>query len=318
MTSPAEIGAALAGSRRLLVTGFRGASVEAVRIAVAIADRLGGVCDPDLSPVAVARLRAYQEVGDAVCSLAEMRGRADRVLFWRAEPGDEFRNAWLPNPRPDGSPREMLTLGATDLPRGGDAALVVNIRGRLAGRPVEADPLAERIADFLAAAKYGVVLRGDAPLSAAGAGAAEVAAQRSLSRLVQSLNATTRCSEVDLPSPAGVAEAMAVLTWQTGFPQAVCFAGGSPRYRPDDATTAAVLAGGEADRVLVVGGIAEPDRLADAPEVIHVEADEHGPLGGTRLRSDGLPLRSSEADPLAERLAGIWSALRLATAAAAG
>ena len=54
------------------------------------------------------------------------------------------------------------------------------------------------------------------------------------------------------------------MTSQTGYPMAVDFAGGAPRYRPHDGAASAWLSRGEVDAVLVVGDAATigPDLLA--------------------------------------------------------
>jgi formylmethanofuran dehydrogenase subunit B len=46
------------------------------------------------------------------------------------------------------------------------------------------------------------------------------------------------------------------MTWQTGYPAAIDFARGYPRYRPHDGTAEARLTRGDVDAVLVVGSAA--------------------------------------------------------------
>jgi len=108
-----------------------------------------------------------------------------------------------------------------------------------------------------------------------------------------------------------------VLTWQTGFPFAVDFAGGSPAYRPH-AGAAALLAAGEIDAALVIGS---PESVPQpvAPGLARVTIVAIGPRasaagftpqvaidtgvagiheGGTAFRMDDVPL------PLRPALAG--------------
>jgi formylmethanofuran dehydrogenase subunit B len=72
----------------------------------------------------------------------------------------------------------------------------------------------------------------------------------------QALNATTRCVLSLLRGGGNRSGADACLTWQTGYPAAVDFARGYPRYRPHDGRAAARLAAGQVDAVLVAGAAA--------------------------------------------------------------
>jgi formylmethanofuran dehydrogenase subunit B len=123
----------------------------------------------------------------------------------------------------------------------------------------------------------------------------------------------------------------AMLTAHTGYPVAVDFARGYPRYRPHDGTATALMAHGEVDAVIVVGSAAAiPDdvraSMAQLPGVVigpratsakpgphHVALDTgvagiHD--GGVALRLDDvpLPLRPLVTGPPAT--AAVVSALR--------
>ena len=88
--------------------------------------------------------------------------------------------------------------------------------------------------------------------------------------LTLALNGPTRCALSLLRAGGNRSGADAVATWQTGFPAAVDFARGYPRYRPLDGTAGARLVRGEVDAVLVIGSAAcVPslllDRMAQLP-----------------------------------------------------
>jgi formylmethanofuran dehydrogenase subunit B len=129
--------------------------------------------------------------------------------------------------------------------------------------------------------------------------------------LTQALNGPTRCALSLLRAGGNRSGADAVATWQTGYPAAVDFARGHPRYRPLDGTAGARLARGEVDAVLVVGSAAgvpaelldriallpcavvgpraSESRLAQAEVVIDTGvAGIHE--GGLALRMDDMPL----------------------------
>jgi formylmethanofuran dehydrogenase subunit B len=73
--------------------------------------------------------------------------------------------------------------------------------------------------------------------------------------LAQALNGPTRAALSLLRGGGNMPGAAAVLTWQTGYPAAVDFARGVPRYRPGDGTLMARLERGELDALLVVGAV---------------------------------------------------------------
>ena len=78
--------------------------------------------------------------------------------------------------------------------------------------------------------------------------------------LAQALNGPTRCALSSLRAGGNRSGADAAITWQTGFPFAVDFSSGAPRYRPEEPASTAVQ---KMATVLVVGaahGI--PDEVA--------------------------------------------------------
>jgi formylmethanofuran dehydrogenase subunit B len=87
-------------------------------------------------------------------------------------------------------------------------------------------------------------------LAQSGNGHANVEA---LLRLVADLNQFTRFTARRLRIPGDVAGADSVLCWLTGFPFAVNFARGYPRYNPGEYSANELLEHNEADACLFVG-----------------------------------------------------------------
>ena len=139
--------------------------------------------------------------------------------------------------------------------------------------------------------------------------------------LAQALNGVTRCALSTLRAGGNRTGADAFLTSQTGYPAAVDFARGYPRYRPHD-TGIARLARGEIDAALVIGSAAllpaaTLTSLARVPCALIGPRATESPLGsveaaidtavagiheaGTALRMDDvpLPLRAALSGPLA-------------------
>src|SRR6185295_5368109 len=71
--------------------------------------------------------------------------------------------------------------------------------------------------------------------------------------LVQAMNGPTRAALSLLRAGGNRSGIDAVLTSQTGFPAAVDFSRGAPRYRPFDGRASRLGARGEIDAVIVVG-----------------------------------------------------------------
>jgi formylmethanofuran dehydrogenase subunit B len=95
-------------------------------------------------------------------------------------------------------------------------------------------------------------------------GARDSGRSAALIALVQALNGPTRSALVTLRGGGNRSGADVCLTAQTGYPMAVDFAGGYPRYRPYEGATARLARGG-VDAVLLVGSAARlPPGLAGA------------------------------------------------------
>ena len=135
-------------------------------------------------------------------------------------------------------------------------------RGRGPGGGVAApvasdDTLWSDLAARMTACRFGIVFFG-AGLTA------EPLAHRTIEALLQlvaDLNLHTRFYARRMRRFGDVAGADSVLTWQTGYPFGVNLARGYPRYNPGEFTGPELLARGEVDLCLVVGG----DTIADLP-----------------------------------------------------
>lgn len=332
-----DAAALLGTARRALVYLAPDISCDAQRAAVAIADRLRGVVDTASSSAVAAGTLAAQRRGRASATLGEIRNRADLLVFWATDPGDRCpRYATRVAPEPVGAfipeGRRGRTVVAVDVgdargPASADLRLalapgeeldaVAALRAAATGRALGegARALAERIAplaNVFAGARYAVIVYDPEPGPPAPGGSARRA--EALIALAQQLNRTVRCSLGALREGGNVVGAEAVLTWQTGYPMAVDFSRGYPRYRPDDGA-AALLERGEVDAVLIVGSpegasalqLAHVQRVAIGPRASLMTPPAHIAIdtgtagiheGGIAYRMDEIPL------PLRPPLAG--------------
>jgi len=328
----------LARAERPLVYLAPDISCETQRAAVAIADRLGALLDSPTGEIA-AGILASQRRGRAGATLGEIRQRADLVVFWGVDPADRYpryASRYAVDPAglqaPDG--RKSRRVVAVDVGPSRGAAdadervaiapehevdALALMRAVVLGRAIGEDAVA-RVATGLATrmlhARY-VALVHDAEPSPHGS---PLHADRTeaLIALAQALNGPARCALSSLRAGGNRSGADAVATWQTGFPFAVDFAGGYPRYRPH-AGAAVLLARREIDVALLVGSpagvpqavaaalgqvttIAIGPRASAAPfrPTVAIDTGVAGiHEGGTAFRMDdlALPLRPALSGP---------------------
>ncbi|HET9194380.1 MAG TPA: hypothetical protein VFO21_15965 [Vicinamibacterales bacterium] len=274
-------------------------SCEAQRAAIAIADALRATIDTVTSATVRAALLAAQETGRASATLGELKNRADVVVFWGVDPAQRyprFRTRYAPDVQGlhvgSRSARKVVAVdvGSARGPEDADLRLTVmpdrevatlteltaDINGwngdRGAGPVGSAKAsltkLAPRSDDIrtvlqtLLSGKYVAVIADVEPDDRDGA--RDSGRSAALIAFVQALNGPTRSALVTLRAGGNRSGADACLTAQTGYPMAVDFASGYPRYRPYEAA-AARLARGGVDAVLLVGSAARlPPGLAGA------------------------------------------------------
>jgi formylmethanofuran dehydrogenase subunit B len=261
---------------RLLVHLAPDLTCEAQRAALALADRLRAAVDTSTSGPAAAGLLAAQRRGRAAATLGEIRNRADVLLFWAVDPAPKYPRylaryaldpigTHVPRGRA-GRATISVSVGADRGPAGTDLALALEpaeevaalsvMRATVLGNPLGELPprLAEAagLATRLTQARYAVLVHDAEPGSEPGR---DPLRAEGLIALAQALNGPTRAALSSLRAGGNRSGAEAVLTWQTGYPLAVDFARGHPRYAPHDGAGAR-LARGDADAVLVVGDAA--------------------------------------------------------------
>ena len=349
-----EIAELLRSARAPLVYLAPDLTSEAQRAAVAIADQLHAFVDGVTSATVSEGILAAQRRGRASATLGEIRNRADVLVFWAVDPArsyPRFQSRYAPDPAgvhvPNG--RADRTVIAVDVgaQRGPDDADVriqmtaeeeslffASLRGNLAGRTIGSASIVARVTELAARlnrARYAVIVT-DAE-SAPEDIATPARRADSLIALTQSLNATTRGSLCALRAGGNRNGADTVLTWQTGFPMAVDFSRGAPRYTPEDAALSR-LARGTFDAVLLVGAThALPEKVASALQgvrtiVIGPRASEsavHASIridtgvasiheSGIAFRTDDIPLPLHAVLPTPRDTASLLGALSVALA----
>jgi formylmethanofuran dehydrogenase subunit B len=280
---PADFEAALARaasilreSRNPLIYGLSRSSTPGQRAAVRLAEQLCANIDTTASVCHGPSIMAIQQVGESTCSLGEVRTRADLVIFWGANPVESHprhferysadpASEFLPRGRAD---RTIVVVDAKPTATSAAADLFVRVaperdfevlwtlRQLIRGSDPYVEPQTgvspstlRDLANRMTQCRYGVVFFG-LGLAQRGLGHLTVAA---LLQLVAELNDHTRFTARRLRIPGDVAGADSVLCWQTGFPFAVNFSRGYPRYNPGEFSADQLLSRGDVDACLVVG-----------------------------------------------------------------
>jgi formylmethanofuran dehydrogenase subunit B len=314
-------------ARRPLVYLAPELSCEAQREGIGLADGLRALLDTISTDTVLPSILAMQERGRASATLGEVRNRADVLVWWGVDPDaryPRYPTRYAPQPSglqvPEG--RRSRRVIAVDVgeargPADADVRIAVSPADEVAtltalrallGTGTPAQPTdeggawanARAVAAAIGAARY-VVVAADAEPSP-GRDPARAAA---LIAWTQALNRPTRAALSTLRAGGNRSGADAVLTSQTGYPTAVDFSRGFPRYVAHDGATAR-LARGEIDAVLIVGlaaGAPAAVRAAQPLAVIGPRASEAAGAqvaidtgvagihaGGTALRLDDVPL----------------------------
>lgn len=270
----------LAGARSPLVFGLDEASGEAQEWAVAVADTLGGALDVAGSAARAPWTAAFQRRGAVSATLAEVRNRADLFVFWRVDPEKSHPRFLERFVEPEGvfvsGPRTLVRVGDTvagspareaaapgagrrltlRIPRRHAFEALWVLRALVRGTEPAAtglpDPLPgelERLVPVLRGCRYGVWVYDPATASEPG----DPGVPEATLALVEALNDHVPFAALGLGGRGNGGGAEAVLTAQAGYPFAVSFAAGHPRFGPGEFSADALLRRGEVDAVLVVG-----------------------------------------------------------------
>ena len=278
----------LAAARYPIVYGLSDTTVEAQRVAVEIADRLGACLDTTTSVCHGPSGIAFQTVGEPTCTLGEIKNRADMVIFWGGNPAESHprhftkysvtpKGMYIPNGRKDRyvvlvDVRRTPSARAADLflqvKPGKDFELLWALRGLVKG--VAIDPAIEAetgialatleaLVERMKRARFGVFLFGMGLSMTRGKhyNAAAILA------LARDLNQFTRFLAKPMRGHGNVTGADNVVSWSTGYPFGINLGRGYPRFNPGEFTTVDLLARGEADAALIISA----DPAANFPQV---------------------------------------------------
>ena len=272
VAAAAELLAGAAG--RALVVLAPDLTAGAQRVAIALADLLRATVDGATSASAAEGIVAAQRRGRAAATLGEIRNRADVLLFWAVDPTDHYpRYPERYAPRGGGRTLISVSVGADRGPVPADLELTLTpdeetgalsvVRATVLGNRVGELPASLQstaaVGARLLQARYAAIIHDGEP----GRESRSPYRTEGLIALAQALNHSTRAALSTLRAGGNRSGAESVLTWQTGYPMAVDFSSGVPRYEPGRRGLDRA-ARGEFDAVLVAGSAAALSKTAEA------------------------------------------------------
>ncbi|MHA2322883.1 MAG: formylmethanofuran dehydrogenase subunit B, partial [Candidatus Thorarchaeota archaeon] len=254
------------------VYGLSSTENDAHREAYKIAEEVGGVVDNTSSVCHGPTILGTQESGAAIAALSETRHRADLIIYWGSNPqfahprhmsrytradglyikdGKKDRKIWVVDIR------KTISAGVADkfvkINPGSDLEVISALRAISRDKILEVDEVGglsisdlTELVEAMKNAKYGVLFFGLGLTQSKGRHRNIDAAIR----LIQDMNYFTKWSMMPMRGHYNVAGANKTSTWQTGYPYAVDYARGYPRYQPGEYTAVDMLARGEPDAVL--------------------------------------------------------------------
>lgn len=279
-----ERAAAILGEARQPHFGGLATDVAGMRAIMALCERTGGTLDHMHGEALAANVKTLQTSGWMTTTLAEVRNRADLLVFAGTDAISDHprffeRVVWnreslfdldtgarelvylgsgldiKPGIRPDG--RRPLHFKFDRLQM---AEVVLALRALLAGQRLQARAVAGVRVDRLAAlieqmqkARYGVLVWSAAQLDPPHSDLAVDA----MVDLVKELNTHTRFAGLPLGGNDGGITANSVSTWQSGFPLRTGFGPGYPEHDSLRYSTAKLIAGGGADVLVWISAYRE-------------------------------------------------------------
>lgn len=260
--------------RPLFFMGSETAS-EAMSVGIAIAEYLGGLVDGNATICHGPTVMAVQDAGQVGCTLGECKNRSDLNIFWGCNPADShprhmsgysyytrgfftetgYKGRQMVVIDPRKSPTALQADLHLQLKPGTDFELIDACMTILRGSEphpttYETTGISRedlyKFADMVKACKFGVIWVG---LGIASSHGKHYNASIAM-RFTQECNKFTKFVILANRGHCNVAGFNQVLSWQHGFPFAVDFSRGIPRYQPGEYSTVDALNRGEVDAVL--------------------------------------------------------------------
>ena len=264
----------LANARRPLMYGWSSTSCEAQEVGNELAEVCGAVTDNTASVCHGPSVMAIQTVGAPCCTLGEVKNRADLIIYWGCNPvhahprhmsrystyprgffterGFKDRTMIVVDPRPTDTAKQADIH--VQVEQGKDYELLDAIRTATRGEDIP-DVVAgvskeqiKALADLAKSKKFGVLFFGMGVTQTMGK-------HRNIDiaiSWVADMNKYTKFTLVAMRGHYNVTGSGQVMSWQSGFPFAMDFSRGYPRYNPGETAANDILQRRECDAALVI------------------------------------------------------------------
>ena len=264
----------LAHAKRPLLYGWSSTSCEAQEIGNELAELIGGVTDNTASVCHGPSILAIQSVGGPMCTLGEVKNRADLIIYWGCNPvhahprhlsrysiyprgffterGFEDRTMVVVDPRPTDTAKQADIY--VQVEQGKDYELLDAIRTATRGEDIPdvvAGVTKEKIKQLVELAKskkFGVLFFGMGVTQTTGK---HHNIETAIS-WVQEMNKYTKFNLIPMRGHYNVTGSGQVMCWQSGFPFAMDFSRGYPRYNPGETASNDLLLRHEVDVALII------------------------------------------------------------------
>ncbi len=264
----------LVDAKRPVMYGWSCTDCASQEVGMELAEEVRAVIDNTASVCHGPSLLAVHDTGYPVCTLGEVKNRADVVVYWGCNPFHAHprhiarhsyaRGFFRERGRPDRTmivvdPRNSDTAKLADihlqLEYNKDYELVDAMRSALKGHDILYDEVAgiprEQIigaVEALKKAQFGILFFGMGITHSLGK-------HRNIDTAImmtQELNQFAKWTLIPMRGHYNVNGFNQVCTWESGYPFCVDFATGEPRYNPGETGTNDLLQNKEADAMMVI------------------------------------------------------------------
>lgn len=265
----------LVSAKKPLIYGLSSTECEAINRSIELAELIGGVIDSTASVCHGPTIITEQSVGGIKSTLGEIKNRADLIIFWGSNPTESHlrhltRYSGFPTGlfTPEGRKNRFIVavdVRKTKLSKvvdlfleiepNKDFELISALRAIVRGIKIEAEQVSgvsinvlKELAERMKKAKFGAIFYG-LGLTQSEMGGMNVNAAVGL---VSDLNHHTKFVILPMRGHFNVAGANAVSSWLSGYPFAIDYSRGYPRYNPGEFTAVDLLKRKEADAALII------------------------------------------------------------------
>jgi formylmethanofuran dehydrogenase subunit B len=276
----------LSSAERPLLWGWSSASVEAQRMGILLAKRLGAVIDSTSSVCHGSSILAGREAGFRTATLGEVKNRADLLVYWGSDPSHSHprhlsRYTILPRGIYTQMGYEQKKLMIIDVRKSRtgkfanqvlevepnkDYELISAMRMILKGKNVKEKEVAgipvktlNQVIETWKTQEFGVIFVGLGLSMSRG----KYRNIEALYKLVQELNEYTRFVAIPMAGHYNMVGFNQVATWLTGQPFGIDTGRGDTYSNPGETTGAEIIARDEFDAMLVVAS--DPMSMMPSP-----------------------------------------------------